>query len=443
MPNTMRSYFSFLMLMAAFGTFQVAQAQTSENRWMAELSAVFLDYQGLYNGNYLQYKSFDPGITFAAHTYLGRALNLSLSSSFVPETDWLTEEQTFLSTSLIDVNTMVRLKSNGTIFAEDALFAPYIGTGFGLNSASNNLRFYVPATLGVQVQVSQYFSLHFAGTYKQRIQENKFQHMSYTAGFVFALPSEERPTKKDEPFEPIEDKPVVQNRPQLADRDKDGVPDRDDLCPDVKGKAMYLGCPEDDKKNEPKVDPQPSYANTYNNTNKPVSPPQPDPAPTTSYDDNYQDDSFGDTGNIDILDEYDNNAIPSVSKADNEYIAMAMNSIYFEPSSDELTLASLHVLDTVAMILDRNPQYNLQVIGHTDAEGDQQNNVVLSIRRAFRVKYYLVNQKNIKMYRISSDGKADATPISSNQTAQGRARNRRVEFKLVPNKRNSSNLYRN
>ncbi|MEL7062552.1 MAG: OmpA family protein, partial [Bacteroidota bacterium] len=84
-----------------------------------------------------------------------------------------------------------------------------------------------------------------------------------------------------------------------------------------------------------------------------------------------------------------------------------------------------------------------QVIGHTDAEGDQQNNVVLSIRRAFRVKYYLVNQKNIKMYRISSDGKADATPISSNQTAQGRARNRRVEFKLVPNKRNSSNLYRN
>ncbi|MEL6132640.1 MAG: OmpA family protein [Bacteroidota bacterium] len=436
----MRSYFFFLLLVFALGIQQTAQAQTSENRWMAELSAVFLDYQGLYNGDYFQYKSFDPGITFAAHTYLGKALNLSLSSSFVPETDWLTEEQTFLSTSLIDVNTMVRLKSNGTILREDALFAPYIGTGFGLNSASNNLRFYVPATVGVQVQVSQYFSLHFAGTYKQRVAQNKFQHMSYTAGFVFALPSEQRPVKEDEPFTPIEDKPVVQNRPQLADRDKDGVPDRDDLCPDVKGKAMYLGCPEDDKPATPAPS-KPSYATTPSQNQNPISPPQPDPAPSDDY--QIQDETLNAPTNIDILNDYDNNIIPPVSDADNEYIAMAMNSIYFEPSSDELTLASLHVLDTVAMILDRNPQYNLQVIGHTDAVGDQQNNVVLSIRRAFRVKYYLVNQKNIKMYRISSDGKADATPISSNQTAQGRARNRRVEFKLIPNKRNSSSLYRN
>ena len=399
---TYKQLFSFLATFCLAVT--LGQAQTSETRWMAGLSGIFLDYQGPLTGNFTQVRSFDPGITVGAHVYLSPLLNLSLNSSFVPEATYPLSADNFLSTSLIDVNSLVRLKANNDrLLREDALFAPYIGTGFGLNTASNNIRLYVPAVLGVQVQISKNFSLQFETTYKQSLAKNQYQPLTHTAGFVFAI-SEDKKVKP--PKDIKEDKNTKMEK--LADTDGDGVPDRDDICPDIKGKAMYLGCPEEesDPIAETKPDPAPQDP----------SPAQPKPVTEIK------------------LPEAKTTPLIPVNEADLSYLDRAMTRVYFEKGSDELAFESLSVLDTVAMILTRNSQYDLEVLGHTDNTGSQNDNLVLSIKRAFKVKYYLVYEKGVRMSRITSDGYSSAAPISDNSTAKGRAKNRRVEFKLTPSK---------
>ncbi|MEM7658232.1 MAG: OmpA family protein, partial [Bacteroidota bacterium] len=396
------------------------QAQTSENRWMAGLSAVFMDYQGPLTGDYLQARSWNPGITMGAHAYLNPLLNLSVNSSFVPEAIYPLGENNFLSTSLIDANVLTRIKANnGKLLREDAVFAPYIGTGFGVNSASNNVRLYVPAVLGIQFQVSQNFSLQIETTYKQSIKKGDIHPLTHTAGFVFALPDNGKP-KRPEP----DPDPDVEDMEMLADADKDGVPDRDDICPDEKGKAMYLGCPDAPAdENEDIAEAQPQDPTPQQPVQEIEVQQQPAPQIDQVMIDDGQNEQFQPAEEL-----------RPVSQADLAILEDAMSNVYFEQGSDILKPESLNVLDEVAMVLERNPQYNLDVLGHTDNTGDHNSNLVLSIKRAFKVKYYLVYEKNVRMSRIASDGYSSAAPKFDNDTAEGRAKNRRVEFKLHPTK---------
>ncbi|MEO1451347.1 MAG: OmpA family protein [Bacteroidota bacterium] len=424
-----------LLLLPYFST-----AQTSESPWMAGLSAVFLDYQGPMNGNYTQVRSFDPGISFSAHAYVNRFLNASLNSSFVPETQYPLEQDRILGTSLLDVNALVKLKSNGLFLREDALIAPYITTGFGLNTASNNIRLYAPIGLGFHVQVSSNFSIQIESLYKQRLKEGDFQHISHSAGFVFAMPSNKKPKPKP-PTRPDPEKDVLAAAP---DRDGDGVPDRDDLCPDLKGKSMYLGCPEEPEKGE-----KTGIAKTEEPDPLPVKTSPADPAPATSSMAATDTDSdpfgspAGDPSDLDINDGASFTPAPqqTLGSADMAFLERAMQNIYFESGSEQLTWESKTILDTVATILNRYPNFDLQVLGHTDNTGSQNSNIVLSIRRAFNVKYYLVYEKGVRMSRISSDGYSSVAPVSDNESESGRSQNRRVEFKLTPSSGSGSTSY--
>lgn len=82
---------------------------------------------------------------------------------------------------------------------------------------------------------------------------------------------------------------------------------------------------------------------------------------------------------------------------------------------------------------------NLEVIiavGHTDSVGSDAYNQKLSIRRAEAVKAYLVS-KGIEKNRVYTEGKGEKQPVADNKTAEGRAKNRRVEIEVVgtrPNK---------
>ena len=69
-------------------------------------------------------------------------------------------------------------------------------------------------------------------------------------------------------------------------------------------------------------------------------------------------------------------------------------------------------------------------MGHTDSIGTEAYNLKLSERRAQAVKAYLVS-KGIDASRIYSEGKGEAQPIASNKTAEGRAKNRRVDIEVV------------
>ncbi|MEZ4830265.1 MAG: OmpA family protein [Bacteroidia bacterium] len=415
--------FAFPILATLFltlPTFHTTQAQTSHSPWMAGVSGIFLDYEGLLYGDPTRVRSFDPGISFGAHAYITPWLNASLNSAFVPEATYPVGENQFISTSLIDVNTLVQFKSNGTFLEEDALVAPYLTTGFGLNTASNNLRLYIPAGIGVKFQVTQNFSFQIESLYKQRLGKEKFQHISHSIGFVFALPGQ-NPYKRPDPVREPEPEPEITD--ELADSDLDGVLDRDDLCPNVKGMALYLGCPEGDRKDMA----DPVVVIDVPKKNDPVI-------------------NLPVITNAPVITELEGSGVPTppattttptpMTAGERRYIEAAMANIYFEASSDKLTPESYPVLDTVAMILNKYPQYDLQVLGHTDNTGDQNSNLVLSIKRAFRVKYYLVYEKDVRLSRITSDGYSSAAPVADNTTVEGRAKNRRVEFRLMESSNN-------
>ncbi|MGV8804498.1 MAG: outer membrane protein OmpA [Polaromonas sp.] len=76
---------------------------------------------------------------------------------------------------------------------------------------------------------------------------------------------------------------------------------------------------------------------------------------------------------------------------------------------------------------------NLEVIiavGHTDSVGSDSYNQKLSVRRSEAVKAYLVS-KGIEKNRVYTEGKGEKQPVASNKTAEGRAKNRRVEIEVV------------
>jgi OOP family OmpA-OmpF porin len=87
-------------------------------------------------------------------------------------------------------------------------------------------------------------------------------------------------------------------------------------------------------------------------------------------------------------------------------------------------------LQTGVRILTDNPTIKVQVQGHTDSKGSDAYNQALSERRAEAVKNYIV-AAGIDASRISSSGVGEAKPIATNETAEGRAQNRRIEIKIL------------
>ncbi|HGG60724.1 MAG TPA: hypothetical protein ENK26_12555, partial [Gammaproteobacteria bacterium] len=104
-----------------------------------------------------------------------------------------------------------------------------------------------------------------------------------------------------------------------------------------------------------------------------------------------------------------------------------LKGVNFLFNSDKLTTRARHILDDVATILNRYPQVKVLIVGHTDNLGTPAFNKDLSIRRAKAVARYLVTQ-GVFAKRLRYAGRGEARPIASNDTEEGRAKNRRVEF---------------
>ncbi len=166
--------------------------------------------------------------------------------------------------------------------------------------------------------------------------------------------------------------PRQPGRPDLdgcPDRDGDGIPDIDDDCPDQPGPAENRGCPLPES--EPLVELQ----------SKKLS---------------------------------------------------LKDSIRFDTGLDTIKTDSYPVLDQVAALIKEHPELKLiRVEGHTDNVGPAGFNKALSGRRAASVIRYLVG-KGLVAGRLQAAGYGFERPIATNETALGRARNRRVEFTIMP-----------
>ncbi|MCX7605906.1 MAG: OmpA family protein [Bacteroidia bacterium] len=106
--------------------------------------------------------------------------------------------------------------------------------------------------------------------------------------------------------------------------------------------------------------------------------------------------------------------------------------IHFKPNSPVLEPTSYPALDRIADFMKKNPKIRLRVHGHTDiGDPNPQHNQRLSEERAINVRMYLI-RKGISPDRIEAVGHGNSQPIADNQTPEGRALNRRVEFEVIP-----------
>ncbi len=173
------------------------------------------------------------------------------------------------------------------------------------------------------------------------------------------------------------------------DRDSDGVADSEDACPDKKGDPAHKGCPDTDKDG------------TYDNDDRCVD--KPGPA--------------------------SNKGCPEIKAEDKKKVELAVKAVQFETGKATLLAKSNKVLDDVADVLNRYPEYSLNINGHTDNVGDDKLNQSLSERRAKTCYDYLV-KKGVAASRLASAGYGESRPVASNDTPAGREQNRRTEFDL-------------
>ncbi len=107
---------------------------------------------------------------------------------------------------------------------------------------------------------------------------------------------------------------------------------------------------------------------------------------------------------------------------------LVTRGILFDSGSDKIKPESYGTLKDIAGVLKENPDVKVKIIGHTDSDGDDVKNLELSKKRSAAVKQALEKEFSIDASRMQTDGKGESEPSDKNDTAVGKANNRRVEF---------------
>ncbi|MCB0790942.1 MAG: OmpA family protein [Flavobacteriales bacterium] len=201
------------------------------------------------------------------------------------------------------------------------------------------------------------------------------------------------------------------------DTDGDGIPDKVDQCPNDKGLAELDGCPDRDGDGiADKMDACPDLAGPVDKQGCPDR------------------DGDGVTDNIDRCPDVPGVAsmkgCPELKEETKKLFEKALTGIQFESGSSVIRKSSYGILDDVVSVMQENPAYNLEVHGHTDSQGDDTKNQKLSEDRAASVRQYLVDH-GVDAGRLRSFGHGEMMPLADNATSAGRAKNRRVEFKVT------------
>ncbi len=125
-----------------------------------------------------------------------------------------------------------------------------------------------------------------------------------------------------------------------------------------------------------------------------------------------------------------NNGCPvQPTRAQLAVISDGIKNLQFETGKSIIKPTSFAALDKLAEMLSENTTINFRIDGHTDNVGDPASNLTLSQERADAVKSYLIS-KGIDASRIIATGYGDTKPVVSNETAAGKARNRRVDMTI-------------
>lgn len=311
---------------------------------------------------------------------------------------------------------------------------PFITAGIGGFYNKKEFGALVPLGVGIMFNLNDQAYIIPSAQYRLGITDNATNHLQYSISFLQPLTH----TKTVAPTLPVVTTPVVEAPkdgdgdgiiddkdacPAAAgpaslngcpDKDGDGIADKDDKCPDNRGTAKYSGCPIPDSDKDGVNDEEDKCINQ---------------AGVARYGGCPIPDTDGDGVNDEsdrcprVAGKPDNGGCPTLEQYNFNY-----KNVQFASGSSTLTTGAKTELDKLVTILNEHPELKIAIDGYTDNTGKVDMNKVLSQKRADAVKTYLTG-KGISGDRLTATGYGIENPIADNSTTQGRAQNRRVEFK--------------
>jgi OmpA-OmpF porin, OOP family len=324
--------------------------------------------------------------------------------------------------------------ANFKLLTDKYILNPYLSVGVGAAKYKSYYSAFTPVGLGLQVKITDGTFLMASSQYRIPVTENSAYHFFHTLGFAGSVGRKKEPAMVLPPPPPVvldkdgdgvfdaddncPDVPGIAALQGCPDRDGDGITDADDKCPDIAGLAKYQGCPIPDTDGDGINDEQDKCLNVKGFAR-------------------YQGCPIPDTDGDGVNDEEDkcptrvgpasNQGCPVIAKEVIDKINFAAKNVFFSTGSFKLLPKSFKSLDEVVGLLKTDESLMIDIDGHTDAQGADDKNQILSDNRAASVKNYLVS-KGIADSRLKSAGYGETKPVADNKTAAGRAKNRRTEM---------------
>ncbi len=445
----------FVVALALVATFS-ANAQDENNPWSIGLGINSVDIRtpddfGGFAKDWVGFKDINvlPALSrISVGRYLAYGLSLEVAGSLNKVEkgfDWNDGDELIDDTFLaIDGRLKYALSE---LFSTKGWFDPYLQAGVGYSKIGDEGDFKVLGGLGFNTWFNENIGLNFQSAYAHHFEPTATDYFQHSIGLVFKFGGTD--SDGDGIFDNNDACPEVKGIAQFngcPDTDGDGIVDSKDACPEVAGLAQLNGCPDTDgdgiaDKNDACPDVKGSKAHKgCPDTDGDGIIDKEDKCPKVPGLKSRQGCPVKDTDGDGVEDSKDkcpkvagvasNNGCPEVSKEDTATLNELFKSVYFKTGKYTFMPATYEILNSAAAIMVKYPTAKFAISGYTDSVGNDRRNLTLSQNRANAVKNYLVT-KGVSVANLSATGYGESSPIASNKTKAGRAKNRRVEIKLV------------
>jgi outer membrane protein OmpA-like peptidoglycan-associated protein len=304
--------------------------------------------------------------------------------------------------------------------------------------------------IGFGYYLTDNVSINLQSTYRSMNENDGFNHLQSFVGIVYNFGSGDSDKdgvsdKKDK----CPDVPGLKGFEGCPDTDGDGIPDKEDKCPEIQGTLEFNGCidsdsdgisdPDDNCPEEsgttemngcPDIDGD-GISDDIDECKGAKGPKENNGCPWPDNDGDGvpdKDDLCKDEAGI-----VSNNGCPQLSSEIVATLNKFGSKIYFPANSSQIIgKKTMEVLEDIKNILSENPKGKIIIEGYASSDGDEEFNIDLSVRRAKSVLNYLIGL-GISVNRLEVEGYGELEPLGDNSNSQGRAMNRRVQFKPKKN----------
>jgi outer membrane protein OmpA-like peptidoglycan-associated protein len=446
-------------------------SQDKDNPWLISFGVNFVDFYPT-NINGMTSESGVPTKWYDQFFNLNKHYNYVIAPTKISLGRYINESfngEIAISVNKIDKVGSIKLVENVSYFAIDAnliyninkiigktvWFEPYglVGTGFNAkgNNQANRIQFKNYASfnsgLGAKVWLYKNLGVKAQSVYKHFFNDGSFPHFQHSISIMYKFGG------YDEDDDGIYDKkdkcPEVFGLKEFngcPDTDEDGISDAEDKCPKVFGSKTLNGCPDTDGDGvTDKLDKCLYKKGSLKNSGCPDSDNDGiidlrDACPTLAGPLSNRGCPEPDTDGDGVIDKLDNckyeigtktnNGCPDIKKDLEAKLTKITSSILFKSGSDEFYSKYDDALDEVSQLMKKHKDLKFQIQGFTDNIGDEIYNQKLSLARVNKIVSYLI-KRGVNQFNLEVKGFGEENPIAPNTTAEGRAKNRRVEIKII------------